>query len=283
MCDNNMRKQPWLFILVLFYPIATFAGPSDSSAIKIFPVVDNRAFQVGEKLTFGIYYQFIRVGTAEMEVLDSVIVFGREAIQIQTRARSASFFDSFYRVRDVINSYVDAQGYFSLKFDKIQREGQYYNDVFIEYDYSAGLIRGKSIRYEDDDETLVRDIKEYTTEITTVLYDVLASFYQTRLQKLETGMPLRINSTDNEQVYPIAVYVQSDETIRTNLGKYRCIKLTPKLRGDAIFRSKGQIWIWVTDDQYKIPLKVEAELFFGSIYVEIEKIEGHQLPLPSQQ
>jgi hypothetical protein len=39
----------------------------------------------------------------------------------------------------------------------------------------------------------------------------------------------------------------------------------------------------VTDDQYKIPLKVEAELFFGSIYVEIEKIEGHQLPLPSQQ
>ena len=250
-----------------------------------FSTFNNEAFWVGEKLTFGIYYQFIRVGTAEMEIMDTVLVNGYPTIQIQTRARSASFFDNFYKVRDEINSYVDTKGFFSRKFVKKLREGDYYVDVILEYDYAKRKIYGEQIRYDEDDINKIRkdDSRKYEVELTKPLFDVLASFYFSRLQKLETGMPIYVDSNDNEKIYPITVFIQEYEDVKTDAGKFKTVKISPKLRGDAVFKQEGAIWIWLTNDKYKVPVKVESELYFGSIYVELEKIQGHNLPLPSQR
>jgi hypothetical protein len=65
-------------------------------------------------------------------------------------------------------------------------------------------------------------------------------------------------------------------------GKFRCIVVKPELRGDAIFQQKGELWVWVSDDQYKIPVQMKSAVFIGSITTELKEIEGIPLPLPSQ-
>ena len=279
------------FILILLSLQLSYAQSDSLSKLtdKDFPPIEfesyeNKAFWVGEKLTFGIYYQFIRVGTAEMEIVDTVLVNGKKTIHIQTKARSAGFFDNFYKVRDEINTYLDPQGFFSRKFVKKLREGDYYVDVILNYDYEKRTIYGEKIRYDENDIKKVRekDSKKYEVELTKPLFDVLASFYFSRLQRLEPGMPVYVESNDNDKIYPITIFVQKYEVEKTDAGKFKTIKISPKLRGDAVFKQEGAIWIWLTNDQFKIPVKVESELYFGSIYVELEKIQGHKLPLPSQ-
>ncbi|HFE63918.1 MAG TPA: DUF3108 domain-containing protein, partial [Caldithrix sp.] len=48
------------------------------------------------------------------------------------------------------------------------------------------------------------------------------------------------------------------------------------------FKQKGKLWIWLTDDQYKIPVQMKSAVFIGKITTELTKIEGVPLPLPSQ-
>jgi len=271
-------------LLSLSCATAIAAAPEDSlSEISLTPI-KNSAFFPGEKLTFGVSYQFIRVGSAIMEIMDTTTIRNRPAIHIQTRARSASFFDSFYRVRDEVNSYMDREYYNSLKFEKKLREGDYYFDLILDYDYPKRKIFGQSIRYEDDDETKIRKdgVKTFEVDITQSLLDVLASFYYIRLKKLEPGIPVTITSNDNEKIYSLKVFIQRKEILKTDVGKFHTLLVVPKLQGDSVFKQEGAMWIWLTDDQYKIPLKVESALSFGSIYIEIEKIEGHKLPLPAQ-
>jgi hypothetical protein len=70
--------------------------------------------------------------------------------------------------------------------------------------------------------------------------------------------------------------------IDTDAGEFRTLQIVPKIRGESIFKQKGTMWIWLTDDKYKIPVKLKTELPFGSITVELEKIKGIKGPIPSQ-
>ncbi len=281
-------KYMVLFLLIFLLAVnlslsAQTASDTTEKAPEFnFISVENLAFAVGERLTFGIYYQFIRVGSATMSIEDTVVISGRKCIHIKTTARSASFFDTFYKVRDEIHSYVDAEYYHALKFEKKLQEGSYYHDLTLIYDYNKGKLYGKSIRYNDEKKSSVREKKEFQTELVQPLFDVLASFYFVRLNKLEPGMPVTVVSNDNEEVYPLLVYVQKKDKVKVAAGRFRALQVVPKLKGEAVFKQKGSIIIWLTDDEYKIPVKVESELAFGSIYVELEKIEGHKPHLPSQ-
>jgi hypothetical protein len=245
-------------------------------------VVSNQAFQVGEKLTFVVRYGIIKAGEATMEVEEIVPIADREAYKIVSKARSARTFDLFFKVRDQVESWLDTQGIFSWKFNKSLREGGFKFDLKVDYDQSYGRANVKSIRYEDSEPLQIRDQNEKIVEIPPYVLDILASFYYVRTQKLRLGRPLYLTNHDNEKIYDLKVIVQRREVIKVKAGKFRCIMVQPQLRGDAIFKQKGELWVWLSDDQYKIPVQMKSAVFIGKITTELKKIEGIPIPLPAQ-
>ena len=65
-------------------------------------------------------------------------------------------------------------------------------------------------------------------------------------------------------------------------GKFKCIKIEPRLKGEAIFKQKGRLWVWVTDDQYKIPVKMDSKVIVGSISTELKSIKNGPAEIPAQ-
>jgi len=247
-------------------------------------VIANRAFQVGEKLTFNIRYGIIKAGEATMEVRDIVNV--RDSIpayHIVTTARSAKFFDAFYKVRDQVETFLDARGIFSWKFQKRLREGGYKFDLLVDYYQKHGIAHVEGIRYDGEDEALqIRDRKEFHLKIPEYVLDVLAAFYYVRTQKLEVGMPIYMANHDNKEVYNLQVIIQKRERVKVDAGTFNCIMIQPRLQGEAIFKQKGELWVWLTDDEYKIPVQMKSKVAVGSITTELKQIEGLPLPLKSQ-
>src|SRR3989338_863019 len=94
-----------------------------------------KAFRVGEKLTYGIRWMGIYVGQGTLSVKEIMSLDGVEVYHIVSEARSNTFLDKIYKVRDEIHSYVDTKGLFSRKFTKKQREGNYKAEEEIVYDY----------------------------------------------------------------------------------------------------------------------------------------------------
>ena len=60
------------------------------------------------------------------------------------------------------------------------------------------------------------------------------------------------------------------ETVKTDAGKFKCIVVEPQFRGAGIFVSKGKdLKVWLTDDEYKMPVKMTVEVFIGSVSAEL--------------
>ncbi len=242
--------------------------------------VPNQAFQVGEKLTFNIRYGIIKAGEAIMEVREKTLVFDSiPAYRIITTAQSTPFFDAFYKVRDSVETYLDVRGLFSWKYEKRLREGGYLFDLLVEYDQRHGLANVHKIRYEDDKTWQVRDESRFAMNVPPYVLDVLGSFYFTRTRRLEVGEPILITNHDNKKVYDLKIIVQRRERVTVDAGTFDCIMIKPVLQGEAIFKQKGELWVWLTDDEFKIPVKMKTKIAVGSITTELKSIEGIESPI----
>ena len=215
-----------------------------------------------EELKYGLYYSFIKAGTAYIKNRGITDINGRKAYLIQTSAFSAPVIDAVYKVRDINLSWLDTQNFYSLGYAQSLREGRYKRDEWLTFDYNKNTYYGE-----------VRKKKEpriISGELPIKVLDMLTSLYYVRAQKLEVGKDIVFDIINREKQYPLVVKVLGKETIKTDAGKFDCIKVEPMFRGEGIFVSKGKsLQVWLTDDEYKMPIKMKVEVFIGSVYAEL--------------
>jgi hypothetical protein len=99
--------------------------------------------------------------------------------------------------------------------------------------------------------------------------DVLSAFYYVRTRPLVIGSTLNIPTHDNKKSYDMEVKVHKRERIEVPAGKFDCILVEPMLKSEGVFKSKGSILIWLTDDDRRIPVLVKSRVPVGSISVSL--------------
>ena len=212
---------------------------------------------VGENLVFSVKYGFYRAGTATMSILPIIDVNGGSCYHIQTKANSNDFISKFYKVRDVVNSYLDVDGCFSRRFEKRLREGKYKSDRITDF-------------YQDRCLALNTKEKHAVTKIPLYVQDVLSSLYYIRTYDLAVGRDEYIDVYADGKVYPLRVIVHKRETIEVPAGKFKCIKIEPMLKYEGIFKQDGKLTVWITDDEIKMPVKMKSKVLIGSIGTVLE-------------
>lgn len=258
----------------------TYINFNPASAAMNSVLSQSKAFQLGENLQFKIRYGIVKAGEAEMKVLTLTEYNNQKVYHIQTRARSVPSFDWIYRVRDEVNSFIDHYGLYPIRFEKKLREGSYKADLFVDYFHSDSLARVEAIRYEKN--MSIRNRKTSQIKIPPYVNDILSAFYLVRNQELETGNSLYILTNENDKVYDLEVKIYRKEVVQVEAGTFRCFYIEPLLQGEGIFKQKGRLKVWLSDDQYKIPIQMTSEVLIGHITTELVKIKGIELPLPSQ-
>ena len=204
---------------------------------------DTHAPWSGEELKYGVYYSFIKAGTAYIKNRGLTTVNGRKAYLLQTTAFSAAVIDAFFKVRDVNYSWLDAENFYSLGYLQSVREGSYKRDEWLIFDYPRRLFYGELQKKEAP--------RVISGELSMQVLDMLSSLYFVRAQKLEPGKDIIFDIINRERQYPLVVKVLGKETVKTDAGKFNCIVVEPQFRGEGIFVSKGKsINVWLTDDEY---------------------------------
>lgn len=215
--------------------------------------IDNVAFGVNEKLSFDINYGFINAGTATMEVANIIEYEGRPCYQIISRAYSNSFFSTFYKVEDRMESIVDAIGLFSWRFEKNLREGSYKSDRMYTLDQ-----RNHQVAYKGD-----------TLEIAQYTQDAFSAIYFLRTQPLELGDTVHIDNFTDGRFYTMKVIVHKKETISVKAGTFDCILVEPLLKAVGVFKNSGKLKVWLTDDRLRMPVLMKSKVLVGSISAEL--------------
>jgi len=218
-------------------------------------------------LTFTIRYGIIKAGTATMGIPKEVKVRGNKSYKIVTEARSSKFFSAFYKVRDQVESYMDKEGLFTWQFKKKLREGKYRAEQLVEYDQVAGWAINN---------------KKDSLRIPPCVQDIITSFYYIRTKNLEVGKSHFIDNHADNKLYPLEVKVHKKERIKVDAGIFDCVVVEPIIRASGLFKKKGRLLIWLTDDERKIPVQMKSKIIIGYITAELKKMEGVKKPKHAQ-
>jgi hypothetical protein len=215
-----------------------------------------------ESLQYGVYYSFVKAGTAYIKTRGLTNIQGKTAYLIQTTAFSASVIDSVFKVRDINYSWLDANTFHSLGYSQSVREGNYRRDEWVTFDNKNGRFYGEVKKKEQP--------KAIAGQLDIEVLDMLSSLYYVRQQPLAVGKDVVFDIINREKQYPLVVKVLGKETVKTEAGKFRCWVVEPQFRGEGIFVAKGKsLKVWLTDDEYRMPVKMSVEVFIGSVYAEL--------------
>lgn len=215
-----------------------------------------------ESLKYGIYYSFVKAGTAYIKTRGLVSKNGKTAYLIQTTAFSANVIDAMYKVRDINYSWLDTSTLHSLGYSQSLREGNYQRDEWLSFDYTNGRFYGE-VKKKDEPRIIAGELNQE-------VLDILSSLYYVRAQPLEAGKDVVFDIVNREKQYPLIVKVLGKETVKTPAGKFNCWVVEPQLRGEGIFVAKGKsLKVWLTDDKYRMPVKMSVEVFIGSVSAEL--------------
>ena len=224
-------------------------------------------FGPGEKLRFSVEYGPIKAGTATLEVLPMLNFKNTRCYHLASTAQSAPFFDSVYKVRDRIDTMVDAQRFVTYQYQKVQNEGGYHAEHKAVYDPDRGRVRYADGKVMDAPRNAL---------------DVLSAFYRARLEKLTPGTSIYIPHHSDRKSFYLEVHVLRKERVSVPAGTFDCIVVEPLVRDAGPFKNKGGLTVWLTDDARRMPVLMKSKVPVGSVDASLTSFTSGQAPAVAQ-
>ncbi len=217
------------------------------------------AFALPERLVFEVSWSSIKAGTAVQEIAQI-----GDAVTITSTAKSADWLSVFYKVDDHMEA-VMTKGENGQLFGvpRIYREN-----------LSEGRTRfNKEVTFDHANRTALivnyLDNSRSNFAITPITYDSLSCFYFARLQNPEIGKSYYVDVFDGKRLHNTEVKVLRREEVETAVGTFKTIVIMPILKTNGIFSKSGDLYIWLTDDERHIPVKMKSKVKIGSITAKL--------------
>lgn len=214
--------------------------------VNLFP--ERVPFGEGEMLTFSIQYGLIYAGDATLEIGNIATLDSARAYHITSQARTNGTFDIVFKVRDRIDSFMDYDNLYSLRFEKHLREGKFKRDEKVVFDQ-----RNRVAIYDDK-----------RVPIAPSTQDFLSALYYARTLPLDVGIAIAMANHTGGKNYPIYVKVLRRQRIKVPAGEFDCLVVEPVLQTTSIFEHKGRLTIWLTDDTVKMPVLLRSKVIVGA-------------------
>ncbi len=237
-----------------------------------FCTIRNTSFLTGESLTFKVFYTLagVYVGAGEATFnLGLEKLANKPVYHIIGDGKTYSFYDSFFKVRDRYESFIDTATLQPYRF--------------IRNVYEGGYKKYENVTFDQNANTAVTN--QGVFKVPNCVQDVLSSIYFARnidfnKYKVEDKIPFAM-FLDNE-TYNLYIRYMGKENIKTKYGNFRAIKFKPMLIKGTIFEGGEKMTVWVSDDANKIPLRVESPISVGSVKVDMMGFKNLRYPLSSQ-
>jgi hypothetical protein len=220
-----------------------------------------------EKLSYLISLRGLPIGNAELESKNE-----NGTTTITLRVQSNALTSSFFHVDNVIETrHID--GRFIMGTIK-QQEGDFKSDE----SFNINLAQ-QSVTWSDF-------INHRTLE--TVLpsddvLDTLSGIYFLRERPLQLEKTETLHIFDSETFAEVPVEILRREEIRLpNLKKVATIVVRPVQKTAGILRRTGDVFVWMTDDNFKVPVKIVTTISLGEVTAELISAESKPYPVESK-
>ena len=219
-------------------------------------------FQVGEQLNYRLKYGIFTTAEASIRVEPTDVKFeNKEVFHLVAEGRTAGAFNVLYKVRNRYDSYVDKKELVPYLYTENIHESNYRRTDKVRFYQDQRKIVSKKGTFKSDGQT----------------FDVLSAYFFARsldLSKIKQGDIFSMDYFLEDGVTTLEVQYVGKEKVKTSLGYFNCLKFSPSIQPGRVFRKDSKLYLWITDDNNRIPVKAQAELLVGSVTMELIKATG---------
>lgn len=241
-------KNTFLTFVVLFI---TMLGYGQSSA-----------FKAGEYFKFQVSYGFINAGIATLELKETTYN-GKSVYHAKGDGHTTGLSKTFFKVKDDYQSYFDKTTGQPYRFVRKINEGGYTKNQegFINYTTNTVLLKDYKAKTEK------------TYNVNSKIQDVISSFYYLRnhdkLDNIKAGETIQIDMFFDDEIFKFKLKFMGYEKIKTKFGTINSMKFRPYVMSGRVFKEEESLTLWVSNDENKVPLKIQASLLVGSLKAEL--------------
>ncbi|GAB4092881.1 DUF3108 domain-containing protein [Flaviaesturariibacter terrae] len=236
-----------------------------------FCAVRNTTFQNGEVLSYNVYYSIIGI---YVQAADATINVNAERLNnrpvyhVTATGKTTSSLEWISKVNDRFETYMDTGTLQPYKFVRNIQEDNY--------------RKYESVTFNRNANTAITN--DGVFKVPGCVQDVMSSLYYARninFDAYKPGDKITFNMFIDNEVYNMYIRYEGKDNIKTKYGKFRAIKFKPLLIKGTVFEGGEKMTVWVSDDENRIPIRVETPLKVGSVKVDMMGYQNLRYPLSS--
>jgi len=237
-------------------------------------------FEPGERLIYKIKWNKFIIGEVVLDVLPDKKIENVNVRHFYLTGQTSPFADTFYKYRIQIDAYpqVDMKRSAFYTSSDIDRKAE--ETVVLNFDWINNKVLYSNNKKKKDKTTK----KKKSVGMPPDTFDVFSAMYYLRCQVANLGdnKTIRAAVTNGSKVLAGNVYVIGNEIIDIRGHEPKeTIHLQLNVNGlGNVHTAKDKsdfMDIWVTTDQYKVPILIKGKSKIGSVIAELVSLEKNDL------
>ena len=226
-------------------------------------------FRVGEVITHDVSYLAFTAGTLKLKVGPMVSVNGRKAYSFVTEIKTYPVYSRIYSVDDRVETYVNYETLVPHTYALHVKESGQLREARMLFDEAMGRATfwEKKVTQKSGEEE-----KKQAWDILPYSQNVFSAIFYMRNFQWEPGKEIAFRVADDEQNLVFKGKCLRREKINTEIGEKTALVIKPEIMLRGKFKPVGDIYIWLSDDEHKYPLRIEAKIKIGSLVSEVTSI-----------
>ncbi len=229
-------------------------------------------FRIGETVVLSLRYFGLRAGDLSISTLPMKVVNDEIAYHFRMDAASNKSFAFVYTVDDYAETFVGVKGFrpfnYLIKMDQKDRVGE--NKALFDWEKMKGFTWERAITKRGEEK------KDYEWEIKEGAQNVISAIYYLRTFDLKVGDVYKVPLAHRGKNLDMTVVVEKKDVVRAGSERFKTLVLVPTFELDGAFKQVGDIRIWLTDDDQKLPIQIQAKIRIGTIHANLKKISRGQ-------
>ena len=213
-----------------------------------------------ERLSYTIEWRLIHAGNMVVESgpLSEVL-----------KLESAGMVSALYKIDDTYRVQFDSS-FCAASSQMEAKEGSRHRETTINFDRN----RNRAFLTEKD---LVKNtmVSKTDVQIPNCAHEVITALKQLRRTRVEVGQSVQIPLTDGRKAAAVKVEAQEREQVKTPAGTFNAVRYEVNLLNGVVYSRKGRVFVWLTDDDRRLPVQFLLRMSFplGTVTLELEKEE----------
>lgn len=234
-------------------------------------------FRVGEKVIHNVSYFKVSAGRLTLEARPFAQVNGRKNYQFRTSIKSSSLFSSFYSADDSVDVLMDFIQLVPSAFTLHVKESAQLKEaqMYFDHEKNQATYWEKKVVEKSGQENK-EETKKQEWEILPFSQSVFSAAFYMRVFKWEVGKENAFRVANDKENLVFKAKALRKEKISTDAGEFDAIVVKPEMELKGQFRPMGDILFWLSDDDRKYILRIEAKIKIGTLVSEVVEIHPGQ-------